>query len=150
MDMPRGVGRHAQIADNMKGMAEAERPRDSPRGIGGLHQQRLVKPEGAGVVARPPDSRTGPIFGKFDHSNVFWSACKRLGLVTVNAKGEAERRGLTAHHVARRTAATLLVDAGVSTKDRMAAGGWESIEAAERYDLGEQVERSKRALRKLR
>jgi hypothetical protein len=62
-----------------------------------------------------------------------------------------DKRGLTPHHVTRRTAATMLVEAGVSTKDRMAAGGWESIEAAERYDLpGEQVERSKRALRKLR
>jgi len=97
-----------------------------------------------------PRALAQPIFGKFDHSNVFWRACKRLGLVRTNAKGEVERRGLTPHHVARRTAATLLVDAGVSTKDRMAAGGWESIEAAERYDLGEQVERSRRALRKLR
>lgn len=88
---------------------------------------------------------TKPVFGPFDHSNVFWSACERLGIAT-----REERRGLTAHHVARRTAATLLVDARVSTKDRMAAGGWESIEAAERYDKGEQVERSRRALRKLK
>jgi hypothetical protein len=86
-----------------------------------------------------------PIFGRFDHSNVFWGALERLGIASRN-----ERRGLTAHHVARRTAATLLVDAGVSTKDRMAAGGWKSIEAAERYDRGEQIERSRRALRKLR
>lgn len=86
-----------------------------------------------------------PIFGRFDHSNVFWGALERLGIAS-----RAERRGLTPHHVARRTSATLLVDAGVSTKDRMAAGGWKSIEAAERYDKGEQIERSKRALRRLR
>jgi len=110
---------------------------------------RMGMPRGVGRHA-PPPTVDHPIFGKFDHSNAFWSACKRLGLVRTNAKGEVDRRGLTPHHVARRTAATLLVDAGVSTKDRMAAGGWESIEAAERYDLGEQVERSRRALRKLR
>lgn len=101
----------------------------------------------AAMKGLPPGK---PIFGRFDHSNVFWAACRRLGLVEKNAKGETDRRGLTPHHVARRTSATLLVDAGASTKDRMAAGGWESVEAAERYDLGEQIERSKRALRKLR
>jgi len=125
----------AQMKENEVGAAAS---RAEKVAVGGTHH-----PSPAGNPA-------SPIFGKFDHSNVFWSACKRLGLVRVNAKGEVDRRGLTAHHVARRTAATLLVDAGVSTKDRMAAGGWESIEAAERYDLGEQVERSRRALRKLR
>jgi hypothetical protein len=52
-----------------------------------------------------------PIFGRFDHSNVFWGALERLGIAS-----REERRGLTAHHVARRTAATLFVDAGVSRK----------------------------------
>ena len=91
-------------------------------------------------------STSAPIFGRFDHSNVFWSAVERLGIAT-----QQNKRGLTPHHVTRRTAATMLVEAGVTTKDRMAAGGWESVEAAERYDLpGEQLERSRRALRKLR
>jgi len=86
-----------------------------------------------------------PIFGKFDHSNVFWGACKRLGIATLD-----DKRGLTAHHVARKTSATMLVDAGVSTKDRMAAGGWDSVAAAELYDHGDEIERSKRALKRLR
>lgn len=111
-----------------------------------------------------------PIFGKFDCSTQFWTACKALGLVTVqpavyavSGDGEQRRRrlvsperitdkrGLTPHHVARRSAATMLVDAGVSTKDRMAAGGWDSIEAAESYDKPkDQIERSRRALEKLK
>lgn len=91
-------------------------------------------------------SVSSPIFGSFDHSNVFWSAVERLGIAS-----REEKRGLTPHHVTRRTAATMLVEAGATTKDRMAAGGWDSVEAAERYDLPtEQVERSRRALRKLR
>lgn len=105
---------------------------------------------------------TKPIFGKFDNSTVFWTACKKLGLVTftpaiydgrrcTQKEKITDKRGLTPHHVTRRTAATMLVEAGVSTKDRMAAGGWETVEAAERYDLPkEQLERSRRALRKLR
>ncbi len=104
---------------------------------------------------------TTPIFGKFDHSNVFWSACKRLGLVAytrtkydeegrVIEKGEiTDKRGLTAHHVARHTGATLVSDAGASLAERMAAGGWESVQAAQRYDH-EDVERSRRALERLR
>jgi len=109
--------------------------------------------------ARSPDPTT-PIFGKFDHSNVFWGACKRLRLVTYtpttyDAQGRVlkkaeitDRRGLTAHHVARHTGATLVSDAGASLAERMAAGGWESVQAAQRYDH-EDVERSRRALERL-
>ncbi len=104
---------------------------------------------------------TTPIFGKFDHSNVFWCACKRLRLVaytrtTYDAQGRVlkkgeitDKRGLTAHHVARHTGATLVSDAGASLAERMAAGGWESVQAAQRYDH-EDVERSRRALERLR
>jgi hypothetical protein len=59
-----------------------------------------------------------------------------------------DKRGLTAHHVARHTGATLVSDAGASLAERMAAGGWESVQAAERYDH-EDVERSRRALERL-
>jgi hypothetical protein len=114
-----------------------------------------------------------PIFGKFDHSNVFWDACKRLDLVAwkpalVDADGKilaserakarkhgptwniTDKRGLTPHHIGRHTGATALVEAGVSLEDRMSAGGWDSVEAAQRYDHGDQMVRSRRALQKLR
>jgi site-specific recombinase XerC len=92
-----------------------------------------------------------PVFGRFDHSNVFWAACKRLGFVDVDEQGKVQgKRGLTPHHVGRHTAGTMLVEAGARLEDRLAAGGWETVEAAQRYDHGEQFERSRRALRRLK
>ncbi len=49
---------------------------------------------------------------------------ERLGL---------DEHGLTAHHLARHTAATIWAKGGASGPQLMAAGGWDTLEMVERY-----------------
>lgn len=81
-----------------------------------------------------------PIFGSFDHKGVFWRAIDGLGI---------DRHGLTPNHVARHTAATLMGDARAGALELKAAGGWSTLETADRYTHSS-AEASKRAFERLR
>lgn len=94
----------------------------------------------AEMDANPVTDPSAPIFGSFDHKGVFWRAIDALKI---------DRHGLTPNHVARHTAATLMGDARAGALELKAAGGWSTLETADRYTHSS-VEASKRAFERLR
>ena len=79
-----------------------------------------------------------PIFGPFNWRSLFIRTCRRAGI---------DPKGLTAHHVTRRTAATLAGEKpGASLASLKAQGGWSSSEVVDRY-MRVSVEAARRVTR---
>jgi integrase len=107
--------------------------------------------------------RGNPIFGRFDFhqantpklkGGLFGRACLKAGLVKLYPEGHARAgtvdfRGLTPHHLARHTAATLAADSKDTTlNELMALARWRSSAMADRY-LHPSLEAGRRASRRL-
>jgi integrase len=114
--------------------ASAHKSRKKHRGMY-LHPKALaaIRAQRAANGDLDPDK---PIFGEFCYrvnlgngdkrheGGLFWDAVR---------EAKIEPKGLTPHHVARHTGATLLAEAGMPLIDLMAQGLWDSAQAASRY-----------------
>jgi integrase len=105
-------------------------------GSGGADRSRgdgEEMPRGAGVT-----DLDRPIFGAFDYRALFVHACEKAGI---------DSAGLTAHHVTRRTAATLAGEKpGASLSALKSQGGWRSSAVVDHY-LKPSVEAARRVTR---
>lgn len=103
-------------------------------------------------------NRGEPIFGRFDfhqantaklQGGLFGRACLKAAIAKLRDDGTVEFAGLTPHHLARHTAATLAADRdGTTLVELMALARWRSVAMAERY-LHPTVEHGRRASRRL-
>jgi integrase len=85
-----------------------------------------------------PVKLDAPIFGAFDYRALFEHACEKAGI---------DPAGLTAHHVTRRTAATLAGEKpGASLSALKSQGGWRSSAVVDHY-LKTSVEAARRVTR---
>jgi integrase len=107
---------------------------------------------------RKKDEPGRPIFGRFDFhqantpqlkGGVFGRACLKAGIAKLREDGTVNLAGLTPHHLARHTAATLAADSRSTTlAELMALARWRSSAMADRY-LHPSVDAARRASRRL-
>lgn len=126
----------------------------------GLPETIDLHPDLARAVRAEMGTRTDdePIFGRFDYhqantpelqGGIFGRACLRARLAKLRPDGTVDFRGLTAHHVTRHSAATIVAGRrGTTLEELMAFGRWKDPQIPSRY-LHPTVKAGRRASRRL-